>query len=135
MSKRLGTVVALLLVAAIIAGCGGGGGSQQSTTPSSSSSSSSSSNAQRIEIIGTEFAYSPGNITVKRGQAVEIVFKNEGSVVHDLLIDEFKVNSGKITAGQSTTLRFTPNQAGQYQIYCAEPGHQVAGMVATLVVE
>lgn len=135
MSKRVGTVVALLLIAVLLAACGGGGGSQQQSSNSSSSSSSSSSSAQRIEVVGTEFAYNPSTLTVKRGQTVEIVFKNEGSVAHDLLIDEFNVKTAAIAAGQSTTVRFTPNQAGQFKIYCAEPGHEAAGMVATLVVE
>lgn len=133
MSKRLGAIVALVLIAAMVAACGGGGGSQQSST--SSSSSSSSSSVQRFEVSGTEFAYNPGTITVSRGQAVEIVFKNDGSVAHDLRIDQFNVNSGSIASGQSTTIRFTPNQAGQFKIYCAEPGHEAAGMVATLVVQ
>jgi len=137
MSKRLSAVVGLLLVAALLAACGGGGSQQSSTSSSSSSSSSSAStqSVQRIEISGVELAFNPSSITVKRGQPVEIVFKNDGALVHDLLIDEFKVQSGKVQPGQSTTIRFTPNQAGQFVIYCAEPGHQAGGMAGTLVVE
>jgi len=134
MGKRISALVALLLIAALVAACGGGGGSQQQSSNSSSSSSSSGS-ARRIEVVGTEFAYNPSTITVKQGETVEIVFKNEGTVPHDLLIDEFSVKTAAIAAGTSTTVRFTPNRAGQFKIYCAEPGHEAAGMVATLVVE
>ncbi|MFO7319185.1 MAG: cupredoxin domain-containing protein [Clostridia bacterium] len=134
MSKRLGAIAGLLLIAVVAAACGSGG-SGSSGSSGQSSSGSSSQAAQRIEVVGTEFAYNPGTITVKQGQPVEIVFKNEGTVPHDLLIDEFNVKTAAIAAGQSTTVRFTPSRAGQFKIYCAEPGHEAAGMVATLIVE
>lgn len=132
MSKKLGILVALLLVALLAAACGGGG---SETEPSSTSSSSSSGGSQSIEVSGTDFAFSPADLTVKRGSSVEIVFKNDGRVRHDLVIEELGVDSGKVNAGQSSTFSFTPNSSGEYKIVCTEPGHEASGMVATLTVE
>jgi uncharacterized cupredoxin-like copper-binding protein len=37
--------------------------------------------------------------------------------------------------GQSASITFTPSQAGTYQVFCDQPGHQAAGMVGQLVVQ
>ncbi len=132
MSKKLGSVIALLLVALLVAACGGGG----SEEPTSTSSSSSSGGSQTIEVSGTDFAFSPADLTVKRGESVEIVFKNDGRVQHDMVIQGINgADSGKVTAGQSATFSFTPNASGEYKIVCTEPGHEASGMVGTLTVE
>jgi uncharacterized cupredoxin-like copper-binding protein len=39
-----------------------------------------------------------------------------------------------VSRGQQGMLSFTPASAGTYRIYCSEPGHKDAGMVATLIV-
>lgn len=134
--QRLGMVVALLVLALVVAACGGGGGNQQSSSSSSTQSSQSSGGeVQRIEVSGTDFAYTPNNLTVQRGVPVEIVFKNDGRVKHDLVVRDLNVASESISPGQTTTIRFTPERAGQYRIVCTEPGHEASGMVATLTVQ
>jgi uncharacterized cupredoxin-like copper-binding protein len=39
-----------------------------------------------------------------------------------------------IDPGQSTTLEWTLDKPGQYQLACHEPGHYEQGMVATFTV-
>lgn len=133
MSKRLGIVIAVLLIAAIAAGCGGGkkNESQSSTAPASSGAT------QRIELIAKDapFAYEPTVVEVSRGTTVELVLKNEGVLVHDVHIDEFNVKSDRIDPGKSSSvITFTANRVGEFKMYCAEPGHEAGGMVATLKV-
>lgn len=132
--QRLGLVAALLVIALVAAACGGGG-QQSSSSSSTQSTQSAGGEVQRIEVSGTDFAYAPNNLTVRRGVPVEIVFKNNGRVAHDLVIRDLNVSSPSISPGQTTTIRFTPERAGEYRIVCTEPGHEASGMVATLVVQ
>lgn len=37
-------------------------------------------------------------------------------------------------AGGTSTVEFTPTEAGTYEVYCSVPGHKEAGMVAQVVV-
>lgn len=133
-TKRAGLIVALLLVAALVAACGGGGGNESSSS-SSSSSSTASGDVQRIEVSGVEFAFNPSNITVQRGTPVEIVFKNDGRVAHDLVAADLNARTPVIAPGRTATIQFTPTQAGQYKMVCTEPGHEASGMVGTITVQ
>ena len=139
MSRKLGILVALLLVASLLAACGGGGsqgsGSTTSSAPSSSSTQSAGGQEQRIEVAGTDFAFNPNTLTVRRGQPVTIVFRNNGRVNHDLAIADFGVATPVISPGQNATITFTPDRTGQFRIVCREPGHEASGMVATLTVQ
>lgn len=139
MSKRLGIIVALLLVTALAAGCGGGKKNEATGTSATSSSSSTattaSSGPQSVVVSAVEpFAYNPSSVTVKKGTPVELTLKNDGVVAHDLHIDELGVKTARINGGQETKVTFTPTTVGEYKMYCAEPGHEAAGMVGTLIV-
>ena len=139
MSKRLGTVIALLLITMVVAACGGGRRLRQSTLRRP---------RQLVKLVLVLFAhrYSGSrssarslrtipDLTVKRGQPSRSSSRTRAPVPHDLLIDEFSVNSGQVDV---RTIHHSPVHAqpgGPVQIYCAEPGHEAAGMVATLVVE
>lgn len=61
---------------------------------------------QRIEISARRFSYSPGEITVKKGQPVTIVLKSE-DVAHGLRIRELGVDM-KVKAGETAEVTFTP---------------------------
>lgn len=133
MIRRISLLATLLVVALVAAACGGGG-TQQSAT-STPATSSSSSDVQRIEVVLSDFKFEPATITVQRGTPVEIVMRNSGTVVHDFHVDDLSVSSDRVQAGQSATLQFTPNRAGEFKIVCHEPGHEAAGMVGTLIVQ
>jgi uncharacterized cupredoxin-like copper-binding protein len=36
--------------------------------------------------------------------------------------------------GGSTTIKFTPQEAGEYEVFCTVEGHKEAGMIGKLVV-
>lgn len=134
MSKRLGILVALLLVAALTAACGGGGGG--TSTQSNTSAPAAGGEVQRIEVSGSDFAFSPPDVTVKRGTTVELVFTNTGRVAHDWVAQGIEgAKTAAVRPGQNQTITFTPNQSGEYKIVCTEPGHEAAGMVGKLVVQ
>jgi plastocyanin len=90
--------------------------------------------ATMIEITGGNYSFSQTEIKVKVGQPVKIKFtNNEG--FHDFIIDELNINSGKLTAGQSKEISFTPTTVGSYEYYCSVGNHRAMGMVGKLIVE
>ena len=87
-----------------------------------------------VEVEGGSFYYSPNEIRVKKNQPVRIVL-NSVDMMHDFVIDELDVRSEVIKGGTSTTVEFTPDQAGEFEFYCSVGQHRANGMVGTLIVE
>jgi len=92
--------------------------------------------AQAITITATEMAFSPTSLEVKAGQPVTLTLRNNGVVEHNW---QGKIGDETILVTaqpkQSASKTFTPQTAGTYKIVCTVPGHEQAGMVATLVVK
>ena len=132
-------VLAVLLFAAFLSACAGG------STPT------------KVTVTMTEFGFEPKTISVTAGSPVELTLVNEGAVEHDFVVEVIAVtdvsssNSGEhhmsneehseydlhtsTAAGETSTLTFTPTEAGTYQIICSVPGHKDAGMTGELIVK
>jgi uncharacterized cupredoxin-like copper-binding protein len=92
--------------------------------------------AQEVTITATEMAFSPPTLEVKAGQPVTLTVKNNGVLEHNwqtVIGNETIVVAAQ--PKQSASRAFTPQTAGAYKIICNVPGHEQAGMVATLVVK
>jgi uncharacterized cupredoxin-like copper-binding protein len=89
---------------------------------------------QQITIQGMDIMFNKNTLTVKAGQPIELVYQNVGAIDHAFMIDGM-VPAEKIHPGQSKTFDFTVQKTGSYKFICAIPGHEMAGMVGTLVVE
>jgi cytochrome c oxidase subunit 2 len=72
---------------------------------------------ERIEITASKFAYSPHEITLKRGQQVTLVF-HTADVTHGFKLPELNIKS-EIHKGQDTEITITPTQTGQFVGKCA----------------
>ncbi len=107
--------------------------SAASFSPSSPlGSSASSPDAIVLTMEAGNFYFAPAAITVRRGQAVTILFDvSEGT--HDFVIDALGVNSGLLTE-PNPSVTFTPRQAGTFVFYCSVPGHREQGMEGTITV-
>ena len=82
-----------------------------------------------------EMSFDPDNLTVNAGEEVEIALVNDGSIKHNMSIDEADVDED-LNSNDGKSFTFTaPDSPGEYKIYCDVPGHESAGMVATLIVE
>lgn len=120
MNARLTLLVPLAALALGLAACGNGddnGGADDGSTT----------------VVGTEFEFSPEDVTIPADTATDITLDNQGQVEHDWTIDELDVHI-YAEAGESVTESVTA-AAGTYEVYCAVVGHREAGMVGTLVVE
>ena len=72
---------------------------------------------QRIEITAKRFQFTPGEITVKKGQPVTIVLKSL-DVAHGLRFRDFGVNV-KVKAGGTAEVQFTPDKTGDFIGHCS----------------
>ena len=79
---------------------------------------------RRIEISARRSVYTPGEITLKKGQPVILVLKST-DVGHGLRFREFGVNL-QVKAGGTAEAQFTPDKTGDFIGHCSVfcgPGH------------
>lgn len=92
-------------------------------------------------------------VTVPVGWTVKVLFKNNGSLPHSLVVEPWKENYNSpapkpafpgaettnpidgTAPGGKQTLSFRATKAGKYRVICAVPGHAALGMWDTLVVQ
>ena len=88
--------------------------------------------AGAVTVSLSEFAITPANIAAPlNGQ---LTVSNAGSVAHNFNIKGTSIRTKDLQPGDSTTVSLKGLKAGGYTVYCAVPGHQQAGMQATLIV-
>jgi cytochrome c oxidase subunit 2 len=86
---------------------------------------------KRMEIAAKRFEFSPNEITVKKGEPVELIVTSQ-DVDHGLKITELGV-SLKISKGKSSEATFTPTEVGDFTGHCSSfcgAGH--GGMMMTI---
>jgi cytochrome c oxidase subunit 2 len=72
---------------------------------------------KRIEVAVKRFTFTPGEITLKKGEPVILVFTSS-DVTHGITFKELTLKT-KIAKGGSVELPFTPNQTGDFVGHCA----------------
>ncbi|HEX5166216.1 MAG TPA: cupredoxin domain-containing protein [Thermomicrobiales bacterium] len=127
MRKRWLTLLSVAIVAMLVlAACGSGDDDDDDAAADLSGTPVSMKDSMKFE---------PDTITVKAGSEVEIALSNDGAIKHNFSIDDADVDED-LDGGKSKSISFTaPDSPGEYKIHCAIPGHESAGMVATLIVE
>ena len=119
------TVGALALTAPLVAACGGGG----SKTPSASSTTGGPHSSLTVHAKDA-LKFDKTAYTATAG-TVDVTYVNDGTIAHTLDIQNvkgFKLGIGTTDHG---TVDLKP---GTYTIFCDLPGHEAAGMKATLTV-
>lgn len=80
--------------------------------------------ASTVAVASIDFGYQPATITATSGTEVTVEFANQGERPHTFTIDGL-VDSGNIAGGESTTVTFTPAQAGELMFYCTVHGAEM----------
>jgi nitrite reductase (NO-forming) len=101
-----------------VAGCGG---SQPAQPPLA------------VTLHAQDIKFDVTTIQVTVDQPVQLTYINEGVIDHAFAIPGL-VAEQKVRPGQTVVFRFTPDKVGQFKYVCVIPGHEMAGMVGTLVV-
>jgi plastocyanin len=102
---------------------------------------------QQINVILSNFAFTPQNLRLNRGQAYRLHFVNQGSDAHNYSAPEFfaaarvnpadvgTVSGGKVelAKGESRDVRLVP-AAGSYNVACTHLLHASFGMTGSITV-
>jgi plastocyanin len=105
--------------------------------------------AQPVNIVLTDFAFTPQNMRLHHGQAYQLRLVNRGSGGHNLAAPEFfaaaqvspadaaTVAGGRIEIGkgESRTVRLIPVVAGRYGMSCTHFLHAGFGMTGSIIVD
>lgn len=100
--------------------------------------------AQQVTVHLGDYRFQPETIEVVAGRPVELTLINDDKITpHNFTLKEPAAGldlSANVSAGESTTLRFTPQTAGTYPLYCNKKlpfmkSHRERGMEAKLVVK
>ncbi|MBI5295961.1 MAG: cupredoxin domain-containing protein [Chloroflexi bacterium] len=131
--KKPGLFLIVAILSLSLAACGGG--SSAKTT---------------IDVMMTDFTYTPNTFTIPAGEVITFTAKNDGAVVHNFVIMNSDTEVGdsfgdedegnvywkiEVGAGGEETATFTaPIDPGEYQLVCSTPGHYMAGMIGKIIV-
>ncbi len=91
--------------------------------------------AADVTLTASEFAFEPGTVTVEEGERVRVVLENMGVLAHNVTIPALDAGTATIQSAKAAVVEFTAPEPGRYEIVCTVPGHEEAGMRATLRVE
>jgi plastocyanin len=78
--------------------------------------------------------FAPSQFSAAPGQQIHLV--NPGVLVHDIVVDEWELDSGPIGGGEETVFNI-PDDAeigAEVEFYCSVPGHRESGMVGTITI-
>lgn len=90
-------------------------------------------NVKEFTIVGENFSFSPANISVKKGDTVKIIFKDDDGY-HDLKIDGYNVVTERVQTGQESVISFVADKVGSFEYFCTVGDHQAQGMEGLFVV-
>ncbi len=110
-----------LLVAGLLAGC-----SPKAPEP-----------PRAVPLKVTEFTINPGEISAQVGERLSFRIANLGVLEHDVSVHDpngEEVALLSLLPNQHGTLQVEPSMAGEWRIICTLPGHEMAGMTASLSV-
>jgi len=89
---------------------------------------------KEFTLSASSFKYDITEIRVKKGDTVKITLNNTGGM-HDWMVAEFNAKTKQITDGQTDTISFVADKAGEFEYYCSVGNHRAMGMVGKLIVE
>ncbi|WP_262272172.1 cupredoxin domain-containing protein [Microvirga yunnanensis] len=130
----------LIITTAVICLCG---------SASAATRSSAGSQAKPVNIVLSDFAFTPQNLHLHHGQAYQIRLVNRGSGGHNLAAPEFfaatQVSPGdaatlvggriEVGKGESRTVSLIPVTVGRYRMSCTHFLHAGFGMTGTITVD
>ena len=87
-----------------------------------------------VDVSLEDIKFNPTEITIPANTDVTINLVNKGVTAHSFDIDNLNVHSGEVQAGATATVTINA-PPGEYEYYCAVPGHKEAGMIGKLIVQ
>ena len=101
-----------------------------------------------------QMRFTPANLTVKRGETVRFVVRNDGQLLHEMVLgtpgalkehaqlmqkfpgmEHADANMAHVKPGKAGEIVWRFTKAGQFEFACLQPGHFEAGMVGRITVK
>ena len=98
--------------------------------------------------------FTPSDVTVKRGETVKFVVRNDGKVLHEMVLgtkqaikehaelmkkfpemEHADANMAHVKPGKPGEIVWRFTKPGEFQFACLQPGHFEAGMVGKVLVK
>jgi nitrite reductase (NO-forming) len=68
------------------------------------------------------------------GEPVHVTLVNGDGIEHDFTVPDLNAHTDHVSAtGQSSTVTFSADKAGQFTYFCSIPGHRLAGMEGMVI--
>lgn len=125
MFRRVWLGLVVLSVTIVAAACGGG-------QPSGGPPARGTAEGSAINVTEKEWMIQFSKATLKPGK-VKLLIKNDGTIEHNFIIEEAKVEVDAIQPGTTKELS-VDLKPGTYTVICNIAGHQEAGMKTTITV-
>src|SRR5687768_10015560 len=124
--RRFLLLTALFLAALLLAGCGSDDGDDEG---------GESSGGQSVELVATEFAFDPADVSVDEAGETTFTVSNDGEFPHALEIEGNGIEEETEELGPGESGSITVElEPGEYELYCPVGDHREQGMEGTLVV-
>lgn len=81
----------------------------------------------------SEFSVAPAEIDVSVGTRVRLSVRNDGAVVHRLVLADLHVSTDALQPGETQVVTFTASEAGTFLATCGIPGHDRVGATGAIV--
>lgn len=96
-----------------------------------------------LTVDASEFAFDPATAEMPVGEEITVTMDNIGSVEHEWIVlnqgvrisdeaefseDMVLARTERVAGGEASTVAFTLDEAGTYQVVCLVAGHLAAGM-------
>ena len=124
--RRFLLLAVSILAALLLAGCGSDDGDDEG---------GDSSGGQTVEVVATEFAFDPADVSVDEAGETTFTVSNEGEFPHALEIEGngIEEETDELAPGESGSVT-VDLEPGEYELYCPVGDHRDRGMEGTLVV-
>ena len=122
--RRFVLLTVVIPAALLLAGCG-----------SDDDEGGETSGGQSVELVATEFAFDPADVSVDAAGETTFTVSNEGQFPHALEIEGNGIGEGtdELAPGESGSVS-VDLEPGEYELYCPVGDHRDQGMEGTLVV-
>jgi plastocyanin len=122
--RRFVLLAVVIPAALLLAGCG-----------SDDDEGGETSGGQSVELVATEFAFEPADISVDEAGETTFTVSNDGEFPHALEIEGNGIEEETEELGPGESGSVTVDlEPGEYELYCPVGDHRERGMVGTLVV-
>lgn len=122
---------ALALLALAVAGCGDDGDDGDGSGGEPQQVGDLVADAPELEVEASDFEFSPDPLELTAGEPVNLVMRVT-SGGHNLRIEGTDVRFPIVDEGGAVVTGLVVDEPGEYEMVCTVPGHEAAGMVATL---